>query len=105
LRQKRRDKGTFDGGAELPSRKEGNGMPRFFINFLRGGKVSKDVEGQVLPSLEEAGAAALVSAREIVAENIKSDSGLPLEAVIVTNESGRELMRIPAKSVLPGSLK
>jgi hypothetical protein len=80
-------------------------MPRFFINFLRGGKVSKDVEGQVLPSLDEAGAAALVSAREIVADNIKSASGLPLEAVIDTNESGRELMRIPAETVLPRSSK
>jgi hypothetical protein len=83
------------------SERRANGMPRFFINFLRGGKVSKDVEGQVLPNLEEAGAAALHSAREIVADNIKSASGLPLEAVIVTNESGRELMRIPAETVLP----
>jgi len=84
---------------------EGNDMPRYFINFLRGGKISNDVEGQDLPGLEEAGAAALLSAREIVAENIKSASDPPLEAVIVTNEGGRELMRIPAKSVLPGSLK
>jgi uncharacterized protein DUF6894 len=80
-------------------------MPRFFINFLRGGKISKDLEGQDLPGLKEAGAAALLSARELVAENIKSAADPPLEAVIVTNEGGRELMRIPAKSVLPGSLK
>jgi hypothetical protein len=48
---------------------------------------------------------ALASARELLADNIKSGSKTPIEAVIVTSESGQELMMIPAKDVLPEPLK
>jgi hypothetical protein len=40
-------------------------MPKFFINFLESsGVVSVDHEGQDLPGLQEAEAAATMSARE-----------------------------------------
>jgi hypothetical protein len=48
---------------------------------------------------------ALASARELLADNIKSESQSPLEAVIITNESGQELMTIPARDVLPEPLR
>jgi hypothetical protein len=81
-------------------------MPRFFINFLdSSGIVSADDEGQDLPGLQEAEAAATMSAREILANDVKHASKTPLVAVVITNEHGRELRRIAAKEVLPEPLK
>jgi hypothetical protein len=80
-------------------------MPLFFINFRRDDQISKDDVGIDLPSLKEAGEAALVSAREILADTIKSGAKDPIQAVMITDESGQELMTIPAKDVLPEPLK
>jgi len=78
-------------------------MPKFFISFQNGDLIAKDDVGHNFPSLEEACAAALASAREIIADNVKSATSNPLDAVIITNESGDELMMISAKDVLPKS--
>jgi hypothetical protein len=80
-------------------------MARFYINFRNGNEIAKDDEGQDLPGLEEARAAALVSAREILADNVKAGAKNPLQAVIITDETGQEIMTIPAKEVLPDPLK
>jgi hypothetical protein len=81
-------------------------MPRYFINFLNSnGILSEDDVGQDLPGLEEAEAAATVSAREILADNIKGAADVPLVAITITNQSGEELKRIAAKDVLPKPLK
>jgi hypothetical protein len=80
-------------------------MARFYINFRNGDEIAKDDEGLDLPNLEEARAAALVSAREILADNVKGGAKNPLQAVIITDESGREIMTITAKEVLPDPLK
>ncbi len=75
-------------------------MPRFFINFQTGDLIAKDDEGQDYPGLEEARSAALASARELLADNIRSASRNALDAVIITDESGVEVMMISAKDVL-----
>jgi hypothetical protein len=80
-------------------------MPRFYINFLNGGQLAKDDTGIDLPSLEYAREAALVSAREIIADNVKGNASNPLRAVIITGENGQELMTIQAKDVLPEPLR
>ena len=80
-------------------------MSIFYINFQNGDEIAKDDERIELPSLEEARKAALISAREILADNIKGDAKNPLRAVIITGESGQDLMTIPAKDVLPKPLK
>jgi|tagenome__1003787_1003787.scaffolds.fasta_scaffold20945399_4 hypothetical protein len=41
----------------------------------------------------------------LVADNVKMPSARPLEAVIITDEGGRELVTSAAKDVLPESLK
>ena len=63
-------------------------MPRSYINFQNGDEITKDDVGQDLPGLEEARKAALVSARELVADNIKGAISTPLAAVIITNKNG-----------------
>jgi hypothetical protein len=80
-------------------------MPRFYINFRNGDQIAKDDVGIELANLEEARLVALTSAREIVADNIKGNAKNPLDAVIITGESGQDLMTIPARDVLPESLK
>ena len=80
-------------------------MPKFYIHFRVSDQIAKDDVGIELPSLEDARAVALISAREIVADNIKGNAKNPLEAVIITGESGEDLMTIPARDVLPESLK
>jgi hypothetical protein len=80
-------------------------MPRFYIHSQNGDVIAKDDEGEDLPGLEEAKAAAVVSAREIIADNIKGNAKNPLRAVMIVNESGQNLLTILAKDVLPEPLK
>jgi hypothetical protein len=47
-------------------------MPRYLLNILESnGHLTQDDVGQDLPSLEAAQVAALISARELLAENLK----------------------------------
>jgi hypothetical protein len=80
-------------------------MPRFYINFRRGGSTAKDDQGIECATLTEARTTALASVRELLAGDIKSGSKTPLEAVIIMSESGHELMTISAKEALPETLK
>ena len=80
-------------------------MPIFFIHSRCGGEIFRDVEGQELPGLEAAQAAAIATLRELLAEKIKHPKGRPLESVIIADESGKELMTIRAKDILPEALK
>jgi hypothetical protein len=80
-------------------------MTRFFIHARCGGEIVRDLEGQDLPGLEAAQAAATATVRELLADEIKHSKGLPLEAVIIADENGKELMTIRAKDILPEPLK
>jgi hypothetical protein len=80
-------------------------MPRFYIHFQNGDIIAKDDAGQEFTGLEEAKAAAMVSAREILADNIRCNAANPMRAVMIANESGETLMTIPAKDALPEPLK
>jgi hypothetical protein len=80
-------------------------MPRYYINFENGDQLAKDDEGVELANLEAAWKAALISARELMADNIKTDSKNPLRAVVITGENGQDLLTIPAKDILPEPLK
>jgi hypothetical protein len=80
-------------------------MPRFHINFQNGDQIAQDDEGVDLPNLEDARRAALISAREIIADNVRSNTDNPLLAVIITGESGQDLLTISAKDILPEPLK
>ena len=80
-------------------------MPRFYIHFRTGDQIATDDVGIELPSLEEARDTALASAREIVADNVKSNTKNPLRAVIVAGESGQDLLTISVKDVLPEPLQ
>jgi hypothetical protein len=80
-------------------------MPRFYFNFRSGDSTTNDDQGIECATLEDARKMALASARELLADNIKSGSKTPVEAVIIMSESGQELMTIPARDVLPEPLR
>jgi hypothetical protein len=80
-------------------------MPRYYINFQSCDQLAKDDEGIELPSLEAAWKAALISAREIIADEIKADAKNPLRAVIITGDNDQNLLTIPARDILPEPLK
>ena len=65
----------------------------------------KDLEEMDLPGLEEAKGAAMVSGREILAENVRMNVAHPLREIIIADESGTQLATIPAKDILPEPLK
>jgi hypothetical protein len=80
-------------------------MSKFYMNFQYSDQIAKDDEGQDLPCLEAAEAAAIKSAREILANNVKHASRDPLIAVFITSPDGLELARIVSKDILPEPLK
>jgi hypothetical protein len=80
-------------------------VPRFYISFQGTRGLQKDDDGLELPGFEEARAAAITSAREVLADDVKYATDDPLLAVIITNQDGNELARIPAKDILPEPLK
>jgi hypothetical protein len=80
-------------------------MTKFFFDVLRGSDIAKDIEGTELPGLEEAKAMAQATAREMLANAIKSGDQQPVEVVTILDESGLKLAEIAARDVLPEPLK
>jgi len=80
-------------------------MPRLYISFQSTAGLQPDDEGLELPGFEEARAAAITSAREELADDIKFAADDTMLAVIITSEDGHELARISAKDILPEPLK
>ena len=80
-------------------------MPRFYIHFRVSDQIAKDDVGIELPSLEEARETALLSAREIVADDVKTNSKNPLQAVIIEGESGQDLLTISGRMSCPSHSK
>jgi hypothetical protein len=86
-------------------------MPRFYFNYRNRDRITqeliiaKDDEGIELSGLDAARANAMASAREMVADNVRSDSSHPMETLFVTDEGGRELLSISAQDVLPPTIR
>jgi hypothetical protein len=80
-------------------------MAKFHIHLRSRDKFDKDDVGVDVPSLAEAREVAIAILRELLAENIHAGSSTPVEAAIITDGSGRELMAIPVQHLLPEPLK
>ena len=81
-------------------------MPRYFCHLCQGDRLILDPDGTVLPDLDAARAEALQGIRDILGEAIKrGDDDLLDEAVVIADETGRELMTIPFKEALPPRLR
>jgi uncharacterized protein DUF6894 len=80
-------------------------MSRFYFHLHVGGHVVPDNEGTDLPGLSAAKHEAMQSAREILADAIKSGKPEIAEAFVITDEAGRALAVVPFLAVLPRLLK
>jgi hypothetical protein len=80
-------------------------MPRFYIHFRNGDTIAIDDTGLDVPGLDEAKAAAIVSAREVLANNVKFNADNPLTEITITDRSGVQVASILAKDILPEPLQ
>ena len=80
-------------------------MPRYYFHFRSAQDIAKDDQGTDLPDLEAAHAAALASARELVADAIKAGYDDIPESILITDEVGKELASVPLKKVVPSRLR
>ena len=80
-------------------------MSRFYFHVIEGAELLSDLEGSHLRDALEARRMAIRSAREILADAIRSGKNRIPEALLISDEEGRVIETIPLASVLPDSLK
>jgi hypothetical protein len=80
-------------------------MARFYFHLSQGDQLIIDDEGLDLPDFSAAQREALLGARELLAEAIKSGKPEVAEAFVIADEAGQELGTVPLATVLPRTLK
>jgi hypothetical protein len=80
-------------------------MGRFYFHLREGDELIPDEDGQDLPDVSEALREALLTARELLAEAIKSGKEQVPDALVVVDETGRAIETVPLAIVLPKALK
>ena len=77
-------------------------MARYFFHIKGGASLIEDEEGSEHETVEDARTAAVKSLREILAACVKSGADGPVvDAILVTDEFGQELVFLPVAEVLP----
>jgi len=82
-------------GHKKSSSQEEERMPRFYMNVRSVAEFLGDYEGQEFPSLGAAGAAALKTAYQIMAIDMRDGNFMTSSDVEVTDETGVVLLRFP----------
>jgi len=77
----------------------------FIFISKRGDQIVPDDEGVDLPDLSAAQREAILAARELLAEAIKSGRPEVPEAFVIADEAGRPLGIVPLAAVLPKPLR
>ena len=80
-------------------------MGRFYFHLRAGDELTSDDEGMDLPDLSAAKREAMLSARELLAEAIKSGKQTVPEAFVIADDEGRALDTISLAAVLPAPFK
>ncbi len=81
-------------------------MARYFLHIVKlDGSRIEDPEGSDLPDLAAARREALGGARDILASVIKAGRDLADEAILITDEEGREVDLVPFSDAVPQSLR
>lgn len=79
-------------------------MARFYFHMRRGAQIEQDTDGSEFADLSAARSEAYQSAREIVADAIRSSRTNLFDCFIIADESGRELETVPLRDTLPKGL-
>jgi hypothetical protein len=74
-------------------------MPKFYLNVRSGEEVAEDDVGLDLPTLNDARKAALPLLENL--DKVRSASQISVEAVVITDERGRELMTVKPNRASP----
>jgi hypothetical protein len=80
-------------------------MGRFHFHLRVGDEITSDDEGMDLPDLSAAKREALLGARELLAEAIKSGKQTVPDAFVIADDEGRALDTVSLAAVLPEPLK
>ena len=80
-------------------------MARFYFHLRKIGQLVADDEGLEFPNKWEALREAQQSARELLANAIKSGKDTVPEAFVIADEQGREIATLPLEALLPKPLK
>jgi hypothetical protein len=80
-------------------------MGRFHFHVRAGDELTSDDEGIDLPDLSAAKREAMLTARELLVEAIKSGKQTVPEVFVIADDEGRTLDIVSLAAVLPRSLK
>jgi uncharacterized protein DUF6894 len=80
-------------------------MGRFHFHLRVGDEITSDDEGMDLPDLSAAKREALLGARELLAEAIKSGKQTVPDAFVIADDEGRALDTVSLAAVLPEPFK
>ena len=80
-------------------------MRRFYFHIRENDKLATDDEGVDLPDLAAARREAELSAREMLADAIKSGKESVPDAFVIADEEGRTLETLSLSAVLPELFK
>jgi hypothetical protein len=80
-------------------------VAKYFFHMRDGARPIDDDEGMDLPSPECARAQAVATARELLADAIKSGADLGFDAVVIADERGDEIASVRLAEVLPKRLR
>jgi hypothetical protein len=80
-------------------------MGRFYFHLRSSDKLIPDDEGADLPDFSAAQREAILSARELLADAIKSGKQLVPDAFVIADAAGQHLETVPLAAVLPEPLK
>jgi hypothetical protein len=80
-------------------------MVRFYFHLRKMGQLVTDDEGLELPDKSAALREAQQSARELLADAIRSGKGTVPEAFVIADEHGREIATLALEALLPDPLK
>src|SRR5215213_3355156 len=80
-------------------------MPRFYLDVLNGSAVLEDPDGQAFADVQAAMAEAAATARDLVAHGILRNQDLSDRCVLIRDDAGETVARVPFRSALPGALR
>ena len=76
-------------------------MARYYFHVRRDGQLIRDEEGVDLSDISAAKQEALKGARELLADAIKTGRRTVPDALVVTDEAGREVDTVTLQMLLP----
>jgi hypothetical protein len=80
-------------------------MARFYFHLQEGGNLLEDSDGTDLPDVDAARLEAILAARDILSDAIRTGRGKVAEAFVIADEAGRKIDVVPLSIVLPEPLK